>query len=109
MLGNCSAFQTSFQFVVALTLLSGSGGERLPAQAARDSGVVVIHAGRLLDTETGTVVRDQDLIVRNGRIEAIGARLAVPSGARQIDLKNFCVLPGLIDMHTHLFVAGSGP
>ncbi len=44
------------------------------------------------------------IIVRDGRIAAVGAQgtVAVPEGARRIDLPGKTLLPGLIDMHVHL-------
>ena len=40
--------------------------------------------------------------IEGDRIVAVGATLLVPSGARVIDLGNATLLPGLIDLHTHL-------
>ncbi|HEX9724500.1 MAG TPA: amidohydrolase family protein [Vicinamibacteria bacterium] len=42
------------------------------------------------------------LFIADGKIEAIGDDLAVPRGTPLLDLAGFTVLPGLIDMHTHL-------
>ncbi|MFN0098794.1 MAG: amidohydrolase family protein, partial [Gemmatimonadaceae bacterium] len=55
------------------------------------------------------VDRDRSVIVRNGRIEAIGPRgqLAVPAGATRIDARGKFLIPGLHDMHAHL-VQGTG-
>jgi imidazolonepropionase-like amidohydrolase len=42
------------------------------------------------------------VLVREGRIEAVGAQVAVPPDAQVLDLTAMTVLPGLIDCHTHL-------
>lgn len=64
--------------------------------------VTAIRAGRVVDTETGTAAANQVILVENGRITAVGANVAVPSGATVIDLSRATVLPGLFDAHTHL-------
>jgi imidazolonepropionase-like amidohydrolase len=50
------------------------------------------------------VVRNQTVIVRNGRIVAMGAakRVLVPKGAVKIDGRGRYLMPGLVDMHVHL-------
>jgi len=72
------------------------------AQTPPDTGITVIHAGRLFDSEKSVFVDKQDIIIKSKRIDAIGENLPVPQGAREIDLRNYSVLPGLIDSHTHL-------
>ncbi len=64
--------------------------------------VTAIRAGKLVDPDSGDVLTDQTIVVRDGKIEAVGKNLPVPSGARLIDLSKMTVLPGLIDCHTHL-------
>jgi imidazolonepropionase-like amidohydrolase len=66
------------------------------------TGITVIHAGRLFDAPSGRMLSGQDILVRNSRIEQVGAGLVVPAGAREIDLRDATVLPGFIDVHTHL-------
>src|SRR5215213_5569449 len=72
--------------------------------AASEAGaqVTVIRAGRLIDPEAGTIVRDQLIIVEAGKIKAVGAGLQVPAGAEVIDLSRSYVLPGLFDCLTHM-------
>jgi enamidase len=60
---------------------------------------------------TGAPAReDQTLIIRDGRIAAVGASgsTAVPSGAQVIDLAGKSVIPGLVMVHEHLF-SPTGP
>jgi len=64
--------------------------------------VTAIKAGSLIDPDAGVALADQVILIRAGKIEAVGRGLAIPSGAVIIDLSNMTVLPGLIDCHTHL-------
>lgn len=72
------------------------------AQAGPE-GVTVIRAGRLIDGTGGPVRRNVTIVVRDERIVSVseGAGEA-PPGSRLIDLSDATVLPGFIDMHTHL-------
>ncbi len=64
--------------------------------------VTVVKAGQLVDVEAGAVLADQTVIIRDGKIEAVGKGLAIPASANVIDLSHMTVLPGLMDCHTHL-------
>jgi imidazolonepropionase-like amidohydrolase len=74
------------------------------AQTNAADQVTVIRAGKLVDVLAGTVLKDQSIVITGERISAIGpsASTTVPAGAKVIDLSAQTVLPGLIDMHTHL-------
>jgi imidazolonepropionase-like amidohydrolase len=68
----------------------------LPAQ------ITAIKAGKLIDTEAGTVLTNQVILVKDGKVDAVGANLNIPPDATILDLSGMTVLPGLIDCHTHL-------
>jgi len=82
--------------------------------AAAPSGaeeVIAIRAGVLIDGKSPAPRRDQVIVVRGRRIEAVGdaASTRIPDGARVVDLSRATVLPGLIDCHTHIFLQGEDP
>jgi imidazolonepropionase-like amidohydrolase len=79
--------------------------------AAPASAVTVVTADRMLDVTTGRYVeRPAILVGDDGRIQRIGsiASLQLPAGATRIDLAGRTLVPGLIDMHTHLGPADIG-
>jgi len=84
-------------------------GTTAPAQQTLPSSqATLIRAGKLVDVDAGRVLANQMILVRGGKIEAIGEHLAVPPAATLVDLSKMTVLPGLIDCHTHLADTGDG-
>jgi imidazolonepropionase-like amidohydrolase len=67
------------------------------------AGTTAIRAGRLVDA-SGKVVTNAVIVVDNDRITAIltGSAAAPPAGATIVDLSRYTVIPGLIDVHTHM-------
>lgn len=61
-----------------------------------------VRAGRMIDTESGKVLSDRLIRIEDGRIAAVTPYAPPPEGAAVLDWSGFTVLPGLIDMHTHL-------
>lgn len=61
-----------------------------------------VQTGRLIDGVTDDVRTDQCITVEAERIKAVGPCGATPAGATRLDWSGFTVLPGLIDLHTHL-------
>ena len=48
------------------------------------------------------VIPNATVVIRGQRIVAAGATVEIPKGAREIDLRKYTALPGLIDLHTHI-------
>jgi imidazolonepropionase-like amidohydrolase len=61
---------------------------------------IVVHADRLLDVERGTMVRDAAVLIEGERIA--GVRNSEGPAVQHIRLGDVTLLPGLIDLHTHL-------
>jgi imidazolonepropionase-like amidohydrolase len=87
--------------ILVLALLAAAP----PAAAAplpTASAVTIVKAGRLVDGRGGTPLAPAMVRVEGERIVAVGRRLDVPTGAAVLDLGPATLLPGLIDLHTHL-------
>ncbi|HSE11100.1 MAG TPA: amidohydrolase family protein [Rudaea sp.] len=70
----------------------------------RTPGPATLIRGGTVLTGTGSRLDGADVLIVNGRIEAVGANLHAPEGARVIDAKGRWVTPGIIDIHSHLGV-----
>jgi imidazolonepropionase-like amidohydrolase len=86
--------------VLTLCAAISSLGQQEQSNAA--SPITAIRAGKLLDVESGRLLANQIILVRDGKIQTVGGNLPIPTGAGVIDLSKMTVLPGLIDCHTHL-------
>jgi imidazolonepropionase-like amidohydrolase len=64
--------------------------------------VTAIRAGHLVDPDSGTVLADQIILIRDSKIEKVGKGIDIPVKATIVDLSKMTVLPGLIDCHTHV-------
>src|SRR5579871_3986323 len=64
----------------------------------------LVRAGHLLDVKTGRSADAQTLVIVGDMIQAIAPTVSTPvqPGDTVVDLENLTVLPGLIDVHTHL-------
>lgn len=97
-------FTKTFLLLLSTALLS------TPAIAEHHGdkdGAKLIEAGRLIDTENGRVLRNQMILIEDGKIKAVGAKseiegLDIPNSVERIDLSDYTVMPGLMDSHVHL-------
>jgi len=67
---------------------------------------IYLEAGRLIDVQAGNVLTGQCISITDDKITAIASCGPTPKGAESVDWSGFTVLPGLIDLHTHLADAG---
>jgi len=65
---------------------------------------VVLHAARLLQVDTGVLLRPGEILVEGESIRAVGNTVDHPQDAKVIDLGDTTLLPGFIDAHVHLFL-----
>lgn len=86
-----------------LILLSAWYGQAFAAEP-----VVALVGGTVIDG-TGAAPRTrQTILIRGERIWRVGRSVRVPKGATVIDVTGKTVIPGLIDMHGHMYVRGAG-
>jgi imidazolonepropionase-like amidohydrolase len=106
-LNGCKGPSMNRQFnalaATALFLLFGS-----IAFAQSQPDVIAIRAEHVLDGTRETTLPSAVVLVEGGRIKAVGSGLEIPSGAKIIDLGDATLLPGLIDVHTHLLLEMDG-
>ena len=69
---------------------------------AATPSVTAIKAAHMVDVRNGSVVDNAVVLVSGDHITAAGSNISIPAGATVIDLGGKTLLPGLIDMHTHL-------
>ena len=62
----------------------------------------VIHAGKVIDGRQNEMSEQTSILIRDGKIEAINNGFIRPDGYDVVDLREHTVMPGLMDMHTHL-------
>lgn len=72
----------------------------------RAAQTTLIRNATVLTVSHGTLA-NTDVLLRNGKIAAVGQNLKAPEGARVIDASGKFVLPGIIDAHSHSMMDGS--
>ena len=82
--------------LLAAALALGALATPLPA-------ATLVHAGRLLDVEAGRMLERRTVVIEGDRVAAVEEGFRAPAtGDTVVDLSALTVLPGLIDLHTHL-------
>jgi len=72
--------------------------------ALAQAQTILLHAARLIEIDTGQVLAPAEILIEGQRISAVGSSLPQSPGAERIDLGDRTLMPGLIDVHVHLFL-----
>src|ERR1700683_2802095 len=87
-----------FAVLTALTFAANT----VPQQPS--AAPIVLHAARLLEVDTSNILQPGEILIEGERIKAVGKSVDHPAGAKIIDLGDTTLMPGLIDVHVHLFL-----
>jgi len=90
--------------LVATAVLSFFFCEPVALAQPPASAPIVLHAARLLQVDTGKILQPGEILITGERIKAVGTTVEHPQGTKVIDLGDTTLLPGLIDVHIHLFL-----
>src|SRR5688500_14993479 len=91
-------------FIIALAVLGATAGAQQPPQSrpagTQAAGETLIRNATILTVTRGTLA-GSDVLIRGGKIAAVGGNLQAGAGARVIDATGKYVMPGIIDAHSH--------
>ncbi|HEU4429604.1 MAG TPA: amidohydrolase family protein [Myxococcota bacterium] len=79
-----------------------AAAEESTPEARPAPALIAVRAARLIDGSGTAPLQNAIVLIEGERIRAVGRDLAIPEGARVIDLGGATLLPGLIDCHTHV-------
>ena len=103
--------RNSILSALVLQSLLASTGQGQASRGALAAGTYAITDVAVVPMTRDTVLRDATVLVRDGRIVAVGAarNIQVPAGAQRVDGRGKYLIPGLADMHAHLYSDGDTP
>ena len=75
------------------------------APRARPTGTVVLGGARIVTMKGDEVIARGDIVITNNRITAVGpkGKVPVPAGAKVIDVTGKTIIPGFVDVHSHMW------
>ncbi|MEN8145128.1 MAG: amidohydrolase family protein [Gemmatimonadota bacterium] len=79
-----------------------------PSMVSVDAPVVALTNATVIDGTGSAAMTGHTIVIRDGRIEAVGTSVDVPDGAEVIDATGHTVIPGLVGMHDHMYFSSAG-
>ncbi len=103
---NAKAFWLSLLLVVLVRAQTDAAQSQSPAAVAAPRTPLLLVPARVFDTEDGSIHEGWSVLVTSNRITAVGpaAQVTVPAEAERVELPDMTLLPGLMDIHSHLFL-----
>jgi len=101
-------------FCVSVFITAATLTQPLEAQTSRTAlapGNLAITNVTVIPMTSDTAIPNATVVVRDGRITAVGPadRVRIPGRTRRVDGRGKFLIPGLADMHTHLYADGEEP
>jgi len=77
---------------------------RIAVLADKPAGIVALRGGRIISMKDREIIENGDIVITGNRITAVGARgsVAIPRGARTVDVSGKTILPGYVDVHAQI-------
>ncbi|HSG52628.1 MAG TPA: hypothetical protein VLA40_11035, partial [Rheinheimera sp.] len=69
---------------------------------SHDYDTVLLKGGNVVDVINKTLLKNTDVLIKQGKISAVGSKLEAPAGATVVNVSGKTIVPGLWDMHGHL-------
>jgi Tol biopolymer transport system component len=76
---------------------------RIVVPKDKPSGAIAFRGARIITMKDHEIIENGDLVIKDNRIVAVGARgkVTIPAGAHVIDVKGKTIIPGFVDIHWH--------
>jgi hypothetical protein len=101
--------------LTVLVMIANMGAVRpvgaQPSRGALSPGTLAIKNVAVVPVTSDIVLNESDVLLRDGRIAAVGPNgsVSIPRETRTIDGRGKYLIPGLADMHVHLFCDEEAP